>query len=248
MKLIKNICYICCSLLILSPAIAKPTTEIKKPIKHFSGDVHFGMLINTGNSKNKNIFGKLVLKYKRNNWQLEANTNGQLSTSKEEKTAQNFSLAGTANYYFKPRHSAFTKLDYTYNQFSPYLCVYSLIVGYGWKAIDKEKIQLMFKVGPGFRHQKEATSEKTNTDPIGYASGELVWKITKNATFKQLFSAEGGKHNVYNYSKTALSTKIIGNLGVEISFIVKHNTDIPKLSKNKYKTDASTNVLLVYSF
>jgi len=219
----------------------------EKP-KYWSGDVHFGMAANSGNSRNRNILGQLNLKYEKDKWRNRFHTDGQLSSSEDGRTAQNFNFAGESEYYFVPQNFSFGKLDYKYDDFAPYVYVTKIIAGLGWKPFDTEKVRLLFKLGPGYRRQKEAQSKKVDKDMVGYVAMEFAWHLNKNNTIEQYLSFTDGPRNDYTYSKTALLTKIIGNLGMEVSFTVKHNSKIPKFSKNKYKTDTATNVLLVYKF
>lgn len=217
--------------------------------KTWSGNVHFGYAANSGNSRDTSGLGKLDLRYKPNEkWQIGGLARGQFSTGKKGKTSQNANIAGDAHYYFIPHQFAFTLLDYQYDRFSPYIYSTLAVIGYGWDIFDSKKIHLSLRAGPGYRHQKEATSKETDTDLVAYAKGIFRWKLSKTVEFNQSVSYEHGNSNAYTQTKTALITKIIGNLSFEASFLLKHYSKVPKFSKNKYNTDSTTNLALVYEF
>ena len=82
----------------------------------------------------------------------------------------------------------------------------------------------------------------------GYQFRKGLWNITKDSKFTQKVSTDIGPKGIYFRSKTALLTKIIGNLGMELSFEIHHYTKIPRLSENEHKTDTRTQLAFVYSF
>jgi putative salt-induced outer membrane protein len=231
---------------------AKKSTPVKnvakKKPKYFSGDVHFGMVSNSGNTSDTNIIGRINLQYLRNKWQSDFKASGQFSSDQHRTTAQNYYTGFNTDYYFKKRHFVFGKIDYEYDKFSPYIHTTTLIGGYGWRIVSNKKVDLTFKLGVGPRQQKETTSENIDNDFIIYTSGIFKWYLTDNATFSQVLTVEDGKERTFIFSKTAIDTKIIGGLGLEASYIVKYNSKIPALSVNRYKSDTMTNVVLVYKF
>ena len=236
-------------LIIIFPSIVFcQSAQSEENPKQWKGSASFGFSANSGNTRNKNFLGGLGLKYNRAKWGADLQAAGKFSSSKGNTTAENASLIGTSSYHFFSRYYGFGMFNYKYDDFDPYKYVTTLIIGAGWKVIDNRKVTFNVKIGPGFRRQKEDKTGNINNDLIAYMAGTLKWKITNNATFSQTASVQEGPGNSYMESKTALFTKIVGNLGMEVSYVVKHNTYIPKLSKNRHKTDLSTNIVLIYTF
>ncbi len=223
------------------------------PAKPWSATARFGLVDNTGNVSTSNIMGHLKFDYKKNKWLLHIAGGGRLTSDKGEKTGENYTAKGGVEYYFRPRNFSFSEVDCKFDEFSPYLYVVTIVAGYGWKVVDNDKVGLILKAGPGLRRQKE--SEKKGTEPqeadddlIGYGAADFTWNITKDSKFTQKVSTDIGPKGIYFRSKTALLTKIIGNLGMELSFEIHHYTKIPRLSENEHKTDTRTQLAFVYSF
>jgi len=227
---------------------AQSKKETKKITKPFSGNIQFGYSAQSGNSRDKNITGELNLKYLIHKWEFLGHTDGQFMTTKTGTSSQNLTVRGESAYYFEKNHFAFGNVNYKYDKFSPYLYVLYGVVGYGWRPINTDKFVLFLQAGPGYRHQKTADTNKVENGVIIYGAGEFTWNITKNTAFKQRLSVDSGSKNTYAESKTSVYTTIIGNLGMEASFTVKHNTTIPTGSKNRYKTDTLTKLMLVYKW
>ncbi len=91
------------------------------------------------------------------------------------------------------------------------------------------------------------------TPTAGYSEDEMVFrgamfytrKINDTASFVQNIVVISGSSNTAIDSKTAISAKVAGNIGLEAAYIVKHNTDV---SVGSDKTDTTTALSLVYGF
>ncbi len=245
MKKILSLITFCTALAFTLATFAHPE-KLPKP---WTGNIHFGYVANSGNSRDTNGLGKIVLRYKhKEKWEIGGTIGGQFSTGKTGKTAQRANLAADAHYYFIPRQFTFSLINYQYDQFSPYLYTTLAVLGYGWELLKTKRFDLTLKAGPGIRYLKESTSKKVDKDLVGYTEGLATWHISNNVELNQVISYEYGNSNAFTQSKTSLITKIIGNLSFEASFALKHYSKVPKFSKNKYKTDTITNLALVYEF
>ena len=78
-------------------------------------------------------------------------------------------------------------------------------------------------------------------------SSDLIYayKISETATFRETALIEVGEDNTFLQSETALSTQINGTLSAKISYLVKHNTDVPA---DVEETDEIVTISLVYGF
>ena len=199
--------------------------------KTWKGNIHFGYVSNSGNSRNTSGLAKLDLRYKPNEkWQIGTRVGGQFSSDKKGETARKSNVAGDAHYYFIPHQFGFTLLNYQYDKFSPYIYTALAVLGYGWDIFDTKSFHISLRAGPGIRHLEENTSKKVDSDIVGYTEGLFRWNISENVEFHQSVSYEYSNSNAYTQSKTALITKIIGNLILDAAFSLKHYSKIPKFS------------------
>ena len=93
-----------------------------------------------------------------------------------------------------------------------------------------------------------AGSDYYERQVVGYVGGFFRWLISPIATFKQSLNVEAGGLNTSTTSESTLSTTIIGNLGLDISFGFTHNSTIPPYTTLTSKTDYRTAVSLLYHF
>lgn len=110
--------------------------------KYWSGLFSFGISANNGNTRNKNVLGKMDCQYKRERWRTDFQMLGKFTSTKGEKTQEKMEVAGMSEYYFLIRHSVFGRLDFRYDDFDPYKTIFTFVVGYGWLAVENEKIEL----------------------------------------------------------------------------------------------------------
>ena len=74
---------------------------------------------------------------------------------------------------------------------------------------------------------------------------DYLFSIAENSEFSQKLLIEQGDDNRYTESTSALKTRIVGNLALVVSFVIKSNSDVPVGIE---KTDRFTALSLEYAF
>jgi putative salt-induced outer membrane protein len=74
---------------------------------------------------------------------------------------------------------------------------------------------------------------------------DYLLRITETSEFSQEFLIEQGDDNRYMESTSALKTRIVGNLALVLSYVVKNNSDVPVGIEG---TDRFTALSLEYGF
>lgn len=215
---------------------------------NWQGVANAGVVANTGNTRNTNLNGKLNLTYKRDNWSHTLDTEAQLDQSRGVRTAERYFTSFESNYSFAKKSFSFIRGSYLRDRFSPYAYTVLTTVGYGCNIFKTDTMALGVQAGPGFRRLEEAGSGDIDNHWIVYLSSNYVWQITKASSFTERLTSELGHPNNTLTSKTAINTKIIGNLGMQVAFNANYNSLIPDGSVNTVKLDTTTTASLVYSF
>jgi len=233
---------------------------------NFSGAGEAGLLMTSGNSETDSVNAKVGLKYEKEHFLGEVNLAALYSSEKTEITDENdikskedkvsaekYNYSAKIGYKFNEANYVFINGDYEDDRFSGYDYKTTYSVGYGRKVIDSDTIKFDIEIGPGYRYDRTNgyweddvfIDEKTEDELIlrGYAM--FNYKFSESVSFQQDVTVVTGSDNTNTKSITALTTKIIGALGMKVAFKVDNNTDVPP---DKDKTDTETALTLVYDF
>ena len=222
----------------------------KVVISPWSGNVQFGFNGSSGNTSASNLDGKFNLAYKHDKWQNTLALEAIRNTSKGKTSAQRYTTLLAINYYNTPHNFLFYNNNNTYDKFNAYDISITNAVGIGRQLIANatKTLTLDVQAGPGYRYQRAADTHEVNKGLIASLGSTLGWQLTKIATLNENITVQAGRDNTQTQSKTALSTQILGNLGLQIGFTVTHNSKIPFKSKNTKHTDYYTSVNLLFAF
>ena len=217
--------------------------EEKEP--GLNGRVGFGYAEARGNTDTLGVTGDSTLEYVTGGpWLYDARL---LFVSREERnvtTEERYEARATANYYWSADNYFFGRIDWRKDNFGGVREEWVPSAGYGRVILDSERHTLRGEIGVGYRFADlaDGTSEEG-----GAISGGLryKWQISANAEFFQNALVQWSDDNTYLESETGLRTAIIGNLNARISYLVKHNTDVPVGRRN---SDFFTNIGLEYKF
>lgn len=226
------------------------TAAAKAAVSPWSGNVQFGFNGSSGNASASNLDGKFNLAYKRNKWQNTLALEAIRNTSKGKTSAQRFTTALAINYYNTSHNFLFYNNNNTYDKFTPYDISITNAVGIGRRLLTNttKTLTLDVQAGPGYRYQRAADTHEVNKGLIAALGSTLNWQLTKITTLNENITVQAGRDNTQTQSKTALSTQIFGNLGLQIGFTVTLNSIIPFKSKNTKHTDYYTSVNLLFAF
>ena len=231
---------------LLASTTATLAAEKAPPI--WSGAVNLGMLRNTGNSSAYSYNAQTDVSRKKLPWETDLSALGQLGGSHSGLTTRRYVFSAQQKYYFEaPIQFVYLNSNYQYNSFSSYTFQWVTSLGYGSRIYKSASVTIDAQVGPGYVRYKES-GNGTHSSLIAYGEGNLTWNLNKNVNVTQSISAWHGAANDNVQSISALNTKLIGNIGMQLSYTVEYNSHIPASSSNTHHTDTITSISLVYSF
>ena len=232
----------------------KPKKALPQPGKHapkqFSFSISLGGVLNTGNSNAYNLTTGANISYNHKKWITTGSFQSQIGGDRTSGlSSRNYNLQGESKYFFAPPTCFFYALgNYTLDAFNTYRTVLLTSVGYGKRVINRKYMTLDLQGGPEFTRRRVAGSGKIEAEPGVLASADYIWTISSDIQFNQSFYMTKDKLNFHTEAVSALTTSIISDLALKLSFSYKHNTNIPPESSDTEKTDTVTNISVVYSF
>lgn len=217
----------------------------------WSGDAELGAIWTNGNTKTNSLNGKLAIKHETETWvsqfkfsalgsQERAQGEDEKRTTKEKYTTQ---LQFDRNITERAYVAISGQQDR--DRFSGFYYQATTGVGFGYRAIKQENMNLNLEVGPGYyREHTRPDDDKVNESAIGRIAVNYDWTIREGVKFIEEFNADIGDNKVYR-SETGLKTQINGSLATKLTYNIKHVDEVPEGAK---KTDTEFGVTLVYSF
>jgi putative salt-induced outer membrane protein len=218
--------------------------EEEKPLG-LNGRVGFSYAEARGNTDTLAVSGDSTLEYVTGGpWLYDAKL---LFVSREEgdvSTEERYEARLTANYYWTPEDYFYGRLDWRKDNFGGVREEWVPSAGYGRVILKNERHDLRGELGAGYRFADLADGS-SEEGPVISGGLRYVWKISDTAEFYQNALVQWSDDNTYAESETGLRTAIIGNLNARISYLVKHNTDVPQ---DRANTDFFTTIGLEYQF
>ncbi len=211
----------------------------------WSGEGNLGATATNGNTKATSILAKLDLANQMGPWKHELGLGANNVTSDSTRTTENYFLKWKSARDFTSVYYGFGSFRYDDDYFSGFDFQSSLAAGIGMHVIKQETSSLDIEGGIGYQVNKDKiTGDKTKS---AIFIGGLFYKnqFTKTTKFTQDIRLEAGSKNSYIESETALRVAMSDQLGLKVSLLAKHNTDVPEDTK---KTDTITAVTLSYDF
>lgn len=230
---------------IAAASMAAAAVRADEPDPGLNGRVGFSYAESRGNTDTLAIAGDSTLEYVTEGpWLYDAKL---LFVSREERdvsTEERYEARLTANRYWSDDNYLFGRLDWRKDNFGGIREEWVPSVGLGRVILQTERHNLKAEIGAGYRFADlaDGTSEEG-----GALSGGVryAWQISPTAEFYQNAMVQWSDDNTYLESESGLRTAIIGNLNARISYIVKHNTDVPEDRRN---SDFFTTVGVEYKF
>lgn len=209
------------------------------------GEGELGFTSTSGNTESQSLNAKLSITKTHDQWTHNARISALQSSTNNVTSARSTSLEEKSQYNYSEDSYSFGKLRYETDKFSGYDYRGSLTLGIGSRFIHNESHTLDASAGIGYRTSKNTTTQVITNEGVATLDAGYEYRISPTATFIEKLSVESGKDNTHSESETALKTKINGNLSSKITYLVKHNSEVPVLVK---KTDKILTVSLMYSF
>lgn len=224
-------------------------------------DLELGFIASTGNTETMSLRGRINTKHDlekfKNNYVVEAffredkvrtESNGE-TTTEIQTTAEKYFLSIQSDYKLEEEHKGiFGFGSYEQDKFSSYEYQASIASGYSDRLLINERSYLSFSIGPGAAFNEIRETGESSFFGMLRASAEYLLLLSENAKFTQIFSSEipfESGQNRKTKAQSALTVKLISNLGIQISFVIDHNS---KVTEGIESTDTQTSVTVVYSF
>jgi len=225
-----------------APVATEPTPS--PAVSPWSGEVEFGLIRTTGNTRSNSANGKALVQYQRARWKHSASLAVLNATSNGVTTARSYTFNGKSRYSFRKREYVFANLLYQDDHLSGYRSQVSETVGYGRRVIDRPRLFLDLEAGGGARQSHPVVGPSVN-ETIARGFGNLEWKLGESSVFTQSLTMESGRDNTQTESVTALKAKVEGNLAMKLSYTVKRNSTVPA---GTAKTETIASAALVMDF
>jgi putative salt-induced outer membrane protein len=223
----------------LAQAPAPPATD---PL---TGAAALGYLATSGNTDSTNTNASFKVIWDRggdwvHNWAALAIS----SRTEGVTTAEAYAAAYKAQRDFGEHDYLFAAGDWRQDAFSGYDKQVTETVGYGRRVIDSTRQVLAFEGGIGAK-QSDLTDGTSTDEGIVRGGLDYVVHISESSQFNQKLLVELGDDNRYTESTSALKAKLVGDLALVLSVVIKSNSDVPVGIE---KTDRFTAISLEYGF
>ena len=225
-----------------SAALAQPPTPATDPV---TGAAALGYLATSGNTESTNTNASFKLDWDRGgNWTHHWTALAISSRTEDVTTAQAYAAGYKAQRDFSETSYVFAAGDWRQDRFSGYDKQVTEAFGYGHRLIDSMRQTLAIEGGIGAK-QSDLTDGTSTDEGIVRGALDYVLHISENAQFNQKFLIEQGNDNRYTESNSALKARLIGDLSLVLSYVIKNNSDVPVGIE---KTDRFTAISLEYGF
>ena len=232
------------SLCLAGPALAQAPAPAAAP-DPLVGSASLGYLSTSGNTDSTNANGSFKVTWDldgpwKHDWNallISARTNGVT-------TAESYSAGYKAQRDFSETSYLFFSGDWREDLFSGFDRQVSEAVGYGRHLIDSEKHMLALEGGAGARQSDVTTGEELN-EAIVRGALDYIFTISETSEFEQKLLIEQGEDNRYTQSTSSLKARVVGNIALVFSYVIKSNSDVPIGIE---KTDRFTSLALEYAF
>ena len=214
-------------------------------ISGWSGEGSLGFTATSGNTESESLNAKLGIAKERNKWKHSASVESLKTTTDNVTSADSFVFKEKSEYKIGEKAYLFGKLRYEDDKFSGYDYQASIAFGVGSQFVKTDSQTLDASIGIGYRKTEDIITHEVSEEGVLTGDAKYEYIISPSATFAEVLSVESGDHNTHSESETSLKTKINSRLASKISYLIKHNSDVPVGTE---KTDKVFTVALVYSF
>jgi putative salt-induced outer membrane protein YdiY len=234
---------------LLGTSAAFAQTDPSNPQKLWKGDVEFGYFQLDGNSDESSVTAKANGKRVNGQWTYDVAAEAQNSEAAGVRSAEKYALNNRLAFDFSEFNYSFAYASANKDRFSGYVYQATIAGGYGRRILKTPKMTWDAEVGPGFRISEFETGSTAGDGKVSEAilrlSTDFSAAVSETATFEQKLTVESGEENTVSKSITSLKTKIVGALGLKLSYTMTYNETVPT---GTVHMDSETAVTLVYNF
>jgi putative salt-induced outer membrane protein len=215
------------------------------PPDPFAGSAALGYLATSGNTEATSLNSSLKIVWDLDGpWKHDFTALAIRATQDDVTTAEAYAAGYKGQRDFSATSYIFFTGDWRQDEFSGYDRQVSETVGYGRRLLDTPRHLLALEGGAGAKQSELITGEELD-EAIVRGGLDYLLTLTESSTFNQKFLIEQGDDNRYTESTSALKTRIVGNLALVLSYVIKNNSDVPVGIEN---TDRFTAISLEYGF
>lgn len=232
----------------LPKSISQPSNDAPP---EFTGNISAGGTLNTGNSTAYNFNSGITLNYNKKKWVNSFNFQSQIGGDRESGlNSRNYNVQAQTKYFFLPPTCYLYGLtNYTLDSFSTYKVVLTGSIGYGKRIINRSNMSLDLQIGPSYTRRRVAGHNGPVESYMGaFTSASYLWNISDDIQFNQTLSINYDSNNTATDAVTSLSSTVMQDIALKLSYEFKNNTRIPPESSDTSKTDTITTISVVYSF
>jgi putative salt-induced outer membrane protein len=209
------------------------------------GSASLGYLATSGNTESTNANASFEATWDLDGpWKHDWTALAISARTNDVTTAESYAAGYKAQRDFSETSYLFFSADWRQDRFSGYDRQVSQAVGYGRRLIDNERHMLSLEGGAGFKQSDVTTGEEVD-EAIVRGALDYLFTISETSEFNQKLLIEHGDENRYTESTTSLKTRVVGNIAVILSYVIKSNSDVPVGIE---KTDRFTSIALEYAF
>jgi putative salt-induced outer membrane protein len=224
------------------PALAQPPPAPTDPL---TGQVAVGYLATSGNTNSTNANATFALLYTLERWVHDFDATAVSASTEDVTTAEAYSAKYEGRRSFGDgKRYLFASLDWQRDRFSAYDEQVSEAVGYGRTLLSRGRQAMHGEIGVGARQSRliDLTEE---SEAILHTALDYEFTMSETTAFKQDFVVESGSSNTTFESISALRARLIGKVGLVLSYRVKANSDVPP---GVVASDRFTSIALEYAF
>lgn len=225
-----------------TPAPPSPVTEAPLP---WSGEMDLGASRVTGNTESAEVGLKAKVKHEVTKWRHEGRFQFDFGDDDNVTNERRFLLSAETNYKLTPRFYLFGFISYEDDAFSGFDYRATETAGVGYGLIRLDDVTLDVEIGAGARQTKIERTGNTENEAVGRFDGEFAWRLSDHAKFTEETSVILGSDRTTIESTAAMTSTIVENFAVRLSFNVQHETNVEPGTE---ETDTTTKASLVYSF
>ncbi len=215
------------------------------PPDPFVGSAALGYLSTSGNTEATNLNALLKIAWDVDGpWKHDWNALAIKASTDDVTTAEAYAAGYKATRDFSETSYLFFTGDWRQDEFSGYDKQVTEAVGYGRRLIDNTRHMLAVEGGVGAKQSDLVTGEELD-EAIVRGGLDYLLRLSDTSQFSQELLIEQGDDNRYIESTSALKTRIVGDLALVLSYVIKNNSDVPVGIEG---TDRFTALSLEYGF
>lgn len=206
---------------------AAAAAQTARPSTSFTGDL--GYVSASGNTQLSTLnIGEKIVRAD-GQWTLKQTAAYVQGQAKGVESANQFLVAGRADYAFAPRLGLFTGVSFERNPFAGFNRRTNEQLGVNWKAVQAPQDSLAIDAG-GVLTQQAGVNDTTENFSAARVAADYEHTFSKAAYFQQLVEylpalTTSGAYRLNTQS--SLVAPISAHVGIRVSYAVQYNSDPP---------------------